>query len=187
MDTLFHEGGHAAHFANMMQKDAILNTEYLPQSTVRAETQSMFLDTMCSSIERKMRYAKNNDGEAYPFDLYEKKIRKLHIIAGKRLLSIAAVVKFEQTVYTMPAEELTEERVLQLAKDLSLTYFDYTTPSLRILTVPHLYARNSAAYYHSYGMAELALAQWREYFYEKYDYIVDNPAVGKEMMALWQW
>src|SRR5215472_3877424 len=34
--------------------------------------------------------------------------------------------------------------------------------------------------------AELALEQWRDYFYEKYDYIVDNPSVGKEMREVWK-
>ncbi len=58
-NTLFHEGGHAAHFSNMEQQDMILNTEYAPMGVAWAETQSMFCDTIFSSIERRTRYAKN--------------------------------------------------------------------------------------------------------------------------------
>src|SRR2546430_1503301 len=54
------------------------------------------------------------------------------------------------------------------------------------LAVPHIYSSDSSAYYHAYGLAELALEQWREYFYEKYGYIVDNPSVGKEMREVWR-
>ena len=65
----------------MVQEDIILNTEYAPMSVSRAETQSMFLDTMFSSIERKMRYAKNVDGESYPRTLYEKQVKKMRPLA----------------------------------------------------------------------------------------------------------
>ncbi len=177
--TLFHEWGHAAHFSNMEQKDVILNTEYPPQWVAWAETQSMFLDTMFSSIERKMRYATSLEGEKYPFDLYEKKVRKLHILSGLGMLSIASVVKFEEILYTTKEENLTEDFVLDLAKELSSKYFDYSEQSLRILTVPHIYSRSSSAYYHGYGMAELGLQQIRDYFYDKDGFIVDNPNVSK--------
>jgi hypothetical protein len=33
----------------------------------------------------------------------------------------------------------------------------------------------------------LGVHQWREYFYNKYGYIVDNPKVGKEMMKIWKY
>ena len=41
--------------------------------------------------------------------------------------------------------------------------------------------------YHGYGLAQVALAQWREYFYQKYNYIVDNKNVGREMAQTWKW
>src|SRR5579863_1506573 len=44
-NTLFHEGGHAAHLLNTQEREVILNTEYFPASTAWDETQSMFLDT----------------------------------------------------------------------------------------------------------------------------------------------
>ncbi len=88
-------------------------------------------------------------------------------------------MKFEQELYTANEEDLTPEWVISLAKFLSLKYFNYSQADLWILTVPHIYAWSSSAYYHGYGMATMALHQFRNYFHEKYGYIVDNPAVGK--------
>ncbi len=184
-NTLFHEGGHAAHFANMAQKDVILNTEYAPMGVAWAETQSMFCDTIFSSIERKTRYAKNAEWNYYPFELFERKVKKLHKIASRSILSIAAIVKFEQELYTANEEDLTPEWVIGLAKFLSLKYFNYSQSDLWILTVPHIYCWTSSAYYHGYGMAEMALYQFREYFHEKYGYIVDNAEVGK-LLTKWR-
>ncbi len=178
-NTLFHEGGHAAHFSNMEQQDMILNTEYAPMGVAWAETQSMFCDTIFSSVERRTRYAKNTEWKPYPFELFERKVRKLHKIASRSILSIAAIVKFEQELYTANEEDLTPEWVISLAKFLSLKYFGYSQADLWILTVPHIYAWSSSAYYHGYGMATMALHQFRNYFHEKYGYIVDNPVVGE--------
>ncbi len=183
--TLFHEGWHAAHFSNMNQQDIVLNTEYPPQSTARAETQSMFLDTMFSSIERKTRYAKTLDGKDYPFELYEKKVKKLHKVSGGGILSIASVVKFEEILYTTDENKLTEKFVLDLAEKVWLDYFDYSEPTLWILTVPHIYSRSNSCNYHGYGMATLWLTQIRKYFYDKDWYIVDNPNIGK-VLTKWR-
>ena len=56
-----------------------------------------------------------------------------------------------------------------------------------LLEVPHIYSGDSACSYHGYGLAVLALSQWREYFYKKYGYIVDNPNIGKEMSEVWKY
>ena len=42
LNTLFHEGGHAAHFANITQNAPCFSQEYPPTSMSYAETQSMF-------------------------------------------------------------------------------------------------------------------------------------------------
>ena len=49
INTLFHEGGHAAHFANVVQNSPCFSQEYPPTSMAYAETQSMFCDS-CSPI-----------------------------------------------------------------------------------------------------------------------------------------
>jgi len=182
--TLFHEGGHAAHFLNFEQIDVCLNHEYPPMSTALAESQSMFLDTIFDSIEWRTRYAKNTDGKVYPLELWERKLRRLHVLSPLGLSSIIAVANFEKKIYE--EKNLTEARVIALAKQTAKKYFDYSEDSLWLLDVPHIYSWESTCSYHGYGLAELALAQWREYFYKKYGYIVDNPNIGKEMTKVWQ-
>ncbi len=184
MTTLFHEGGHAAHLLNSEQRDVAVNHEYPPASTGWDETQSMFLDTLFSSIEWRMRYAKNKAGQPYPFDLFKRKVQKLNFLAPLDLMSIMSVANFEKNIYE--AKDLTEEKVLKIARAISKKYYDRSEESLSLLNVPHIYSWESICSYHAYGLAEMSLAQWREYFYKKYGYIVDNPNIGKEMSAVWK-
>jgi Zn-dependent oligopeptidase len=184
LETLFHEGGHCAHFLNSDNKDVCVNHEYAPCTISWAETQSQFLDTVSSSIEWKTRYAKNAAGETYPFELFERKVRALHPLRPLSMMHICRIVFFEKEVYE--CKNITKEFVIETAKKIFKKVTDLSEDSLAILNTPHLYAWNSSAYYHGYGLADLCLEQWREYFFKKYGYIVDNPNVGKEMMKVWK-
>ncbi len=183
-NTLFHEGGHAAHFLNCEQKDVCLNHEYAPMTAGWAETQSMFIDTLFSSIEWKIRYAEDANGEHYPFELFERKVKKLNILKPSRILSIIYVATFEREVYEL--QNPSTEQVIEIAKRNYRKFYDMSEDSLSALNIPHIYAWESSCSYHGYGLAEIALSQWREYFYKKYGYIVDNPQIGKEMKKVWQ-
>lgn len=183
-NTLFHEGGHAAHLLNSQQIDICVNHEYPPTSTSWAETQSMFLDTLFSSVEWSSRYAKNLQGKTYPFDLYERKVEKLHVIRPLDLSGIMFVANFEKEIYE--TKKLDQQKVVAIAKKNFKKYFERSEDSLLALNIPHIYSWQSSAAYHCYGLAELTLSQWREYFYKKYGYIVDNPHVGKEMKKVWE-
>lgn len=181
--TLFHEGAHAADRLNSEQVETCLNTEWPPASIAWAETHSQFSDTMLSSIEWRTRYAKNKNGEPYPFDLFERQARKLRILAPMDLYGIMYISEFEKRIYE--EKNLTPEKAIEIAKAMHRKYQNMGEDSLWALSVPHIYEWISSAYYHAYGLSELALMQWRKYFYEKYGYIVDNPAIGKEMRAVW--
>ncbi len=183
MHTLFHEGGHAADRLNSTETEICINTEYPPASTAWAETQSMFLDTMFSSIEWKTRYAKNQKGEAYPFELFERKINKLGILSPTTMNSVHSVMEFEKRVYELKA--ITTEKVVAIAKQVAKKFYDYEVDTVSLLNVPHIYSWESACSYHGYGLAELGLEQWRDYFYKKYGHIVDNQNIGKEMAKVW--
>jgi oligoendopeptidase F len=181
--TLFHEGGHAAHMLNVEQPDVCVNHEYSPMSMAWAETQSMFLDTIVSSIEWRTRYALNKKGKSYPFDLFKRKVEKLNPIRPLGLNIIMFVANFEKEIYE--TKHLTSDNVKDLAKKNYKKYFAYSEDSLMALNIPHIYSFESSASYHGYGLADLALEQWRDYFFKKYGYIVDNPNVGKEMAKVW--
>ena len=184
-NTLFHEGGHAAHLLNTEETEACVNNEYPPASTAWDETQSMFLDSMLGSIEWTTRYAKNTTGEIYPFSLFEREVKKLRPLAPLDMNSIASVMNFERAIYE--EKNLTEKKLLTIAKNVYLKFTDNEVPSLRMLSIPHIYSWESSCSYQGYGLAQLAVYQWREYFYKKYGFIVDNKAVGKEMRAMWKY
>jgi len=182
--TLFHEGGHAAHILNSDMQDVCVNNEYPPASTAWAETQSMFMDTIFSSIEWKHRYAKNKNGEPYPFDLFKRKLEKLHVFRPLGMMSIISVMNFEKEIFE--TKNLTKEKVIAIARKTRNKFSAFQTNSLNLLAISHIYSWSSTCSYHGYGLAELALTQWRSYFFKKYGYIVDNPNVGKEMMNVWK-
>jgi hypothetical protein len=159
----------------MDQQDVILNTEYPPASTAWAETQSMFMDSVMSSIEYRTLYARNSDGEYFPREQFETRVRKLHPLAGRRMMSIAAMVQFERQIYT--STDLTTDKVLDIANGVSLNYFSHSTPLPRPLLAVHPFNWESACSYHGYGMADLAVYQYREFFFERDGYVLDNPQV----------
>jgi oligoendopeptidase F len=181
--TLFHEGGHAAHFLNMDQTENCLNSEYPPATSPWAEAQSMFLDSVFSSTEWRTRYAKNKKGQAYPFSIFERKVRKLHALSPLDLHSVMMVSNFERSIYE--AKNLTTKEVIKIAKRVYRKYTDRSFDSVSLLNVPHIYQTESSASYHGYGLAMLAVNQWRAYFYKKYGYIVDNKNIGKEITKVW--
>ena len=145
----------------------------------------MFIDTLFSSIEWKTRYALDKEGDAYPLELFKAKEEKLNLLKPMHILSIIFVTTFEREVYEL--ENPTAEKIIELAKTNYKKFYDLSEDSVRVLSIPHIYAWESSCSYHGYGLAEIALSQWREYFYKKYGYIVDNPKVGKEMKKTWQW
>lgn len=57
LDTLLHEGGHAAHFANIEQNSPFFSQERAPMSVAYAENQSMFLDSFGKDAAWLGRYA----------------------------------------------------------------------------------------------------------------------------------
>ncbi len=182
--TLFHEGGHAAHLLNAEEKEVVLNHEYPPATASWDETQSMFMDTAFNSIEWKHRYAKDSQGNSYPLELFERKVRKLAPLRPMDLNGIIFVSTYEKEIYE--ARKLDSATVLKIAKKNFKKFYDRSTESIYVLDIPHIYSWESSGAYHGYGLAELALSQWREYFYKKYEYIVDNPRVGKEMTRVWK-
>ena len=182
-NTLFHEGGHAAHLLNSEQTEACVNNEYPPASTAWDETQSMFLDSLLSSVEWTTRYAKDIQGKKYPFSLFQREVRKLHRLNPLSMNGITSVMAFEKAVYE--EKNLTEERLLEIAKTTYKKYSGSTYDSVRLLGIPHIYSWESACSYHGYGLAQLAVSQWRSYFFKKYEFIVDNPKVGNELRKMW--
>lgn len=184
-DTCAHEGWHAADWAGSDQKQVCLNTEFPPRSTALSETSSMFCEDIMQSPEWKFRYAKDSAGNRYPFELYERKKRQTSVREPHEWHSIWQHSAFERAVYE--EVNLTKERLLELAKESVRKYHDYSEDSHWFLNRIHLYTWDDACSYHGYGLAALAVEQLKEFFFNKYGFILDNSAIGEDMAVLWSY
>lgn len=95
-----------------------------------------------------------------------------------------AVPYFERRLYELPEDDLTPEKVLELAAQVELD-IQGMRAARPLMSVPHILSDESAAYYHGYVLAEMSVHQTRKYFEEKYGYIVDNPNVGKDLAEVY--
>jgi len=178
INTLFHEGGHAAHFANVTQNSPCFSQEFAPTSMAYAETQSMFCDSLLGDADWLKRYACNAQGEPIPDALIHARIQTTQPFAAFGERGILVVPYFERALYQMSDEELTSERVLALARDTELRILGVAVGPRPMLGIPHLLNQESAASYHGYLLANMAVYQTRAYFERTFGYLTDNPAIG---------
>jgi hypothetical protein len=182
INTLFHEGGHAAHFANVVQNSPCFSQEYAPTSMAYAETQSMFCDSLLSDADWLMRYAKTPGGGAIPPSLILERIATTQPMRAFDARSIAVVPYFEAALYRMSDDELTAEVVLELARATETRVLGIESPR-PLLAIPHLLNQESAASYQGYLLALMAVAQTRAHFLDEFGFLTDNPAIGPVLSA----
>jgi len=178
-ETLFHEGGHAAHFANVDMPAPCYAQEFAPTSVAFAEVQSMFLDSILGDADWQTRYAANKAGEPMPFELIQKAIAANQPFASFMIRSMLAVPYAERAIYEIPDEELSAERVVEVIRDAERRLTLLPGGSTRAtLSIPHLLAGESSAYYHGYVMALVGVHQTRAFFRQRDGYLMDNPKIG---------
>ncbi len=175
--TLFHEGGHAAHFANVVQQAPCFSQEYAPTSMAYAETQSMFCDSLLDDADWLRRYACDADGQPMPEAVIHARVASLQPMLAFEKRMLAVVPCFESALYQMSDEALTPEAVLALARQTERRVLGMESPR-PLLAIPHLLNQESAAAYQGYLLAEMAVAQTRAFFLERDGYLTDNPAIG---------
>jgi len=106
--------------------------------------------------------------------------------------AMLAVPYFEKRLYEFPDDQVTAERILQLADDVERDV--ELGPSPRpLLSVPHPLSDESSAYYHGYVLAEMAVLQTRAALAEKLAggsenvaALVDDPRVGEALLEYWE-
>ncbi len=182
INTLFHEGGHAAHFANVVQNSPCFSQEYAPTSMAYAETQSMFCDSLVSDADWLMRYATTADGRAIPPALIMERIASSQPMRAFDARSIAVVPYFESALYQMSDDDLTPDAVLRLARETERRVLGVESPR-PLLAIPHLLNQESAASYQGYLLALMAVSQTRAHFLGELGYLTDNPAIGPALAA----
>jgi Zn-dependent oligopeptidase len=187
-ETLFHEGGHAAHFANVDMPAPCFSQEFAPTSVAFAETQSMFLDSLLEDADWQARYARTAKDEPMPFALAEKAIRAGQPYASWSQRAMIAVCYGERAIYEIPDKELSAERVLAeiRKKERELLFVEEGAPR-PTLSVPHLLSGESSAYYHGYTLALMAVHQTRAFFRERDGHLMDNRKIGPDLRrAYWE-
>lgn len=186
INTLFHEGGHAAHFANVTMNAPCFSQEFAPTSMAYAETQSMFCDSLLGDADWLKQYAKNAQGEALPDSVIQAMIRSRQPFKAYEERSILLVPYFERALYQLSDDQLTAGAVLQLARDTERTILGINCSPRPLLAIPHLLSDESACSYQGYLLAHMAVYQTRAFFTEQYGYLTDNPNIGP-MLAKCYW
>jgi hypothetical protein len=182
INTLFHEGGHAAHFANVAQNAPCFSQEYAPTSMAYAETQSMFCDSLLGDADWLERYARNAQGEVVPEALIHDRVASSQPMRAFDERSIAVVPYFESALYRLPDAALTSEAVLALARATELRVLGIESPR-PMLAIPHLLNQESAASYQGYLLAHMAVYQTRAFFLRRDGFLTDNAAIGPALAA----
>ena len=142
-----------------------------------AETQSMFCDSLLEDADWLSRYARSIEGRPMPTELIRKRIERSQPYRAFEERMILVVPYFERALYAFPDSELTAERVLALARETELRILGVESHR-PLLAIPHLLNQESAASYHGYLLANMAVYQTRAWFLREYGFITDNPAVG---------
>lgn len=178
INTLFHEGGHAAHFANVKLNAPCFSQEFAPTSMAYAETQSMFCDSLLNDADWLKQYAYNAKGEIIPDSLIKALIDAKQPFKAYQERSILVVPYFEWAVYSCDENTLTPESVTQLARETEQRILGLQVSPRPLLAIPHLLSQEAACSYQGYLLAHMAVYQTRAFFTEKFGYLTDNPHIG---------
>lgn len=95
-----------------------------------------------------------------------------------------AVPFFERAIYELPEDEVTPERIINLSYEIE-TSIQGTRATRPLLSVPHILADESAAYYHGYVLAEMSVHQTRKHFLKIYGSLTDNEMIGRDLTEVY--
>ncbi len=180
-ETLFHEGGHAAHFSNILSDAPCFSHEFAPTSVAYAETQSMFMDSLLGDADWRVRYACDEDGRVMPMELIELALREQQPFRAWHMRAMLTIPFAERVLYELPEASLRPDRVIEEMRRVERELQGLSAGVRPVLAVPHLLEGESSAYYHGYILAEMAVQQTRRFFLERDGHLVDNPKVGPDL------
>lgn len=184
-ETLFHEGGHAAHFSNMLMGAPCFSQEFAPTSAAFAETQSMFLDSLIGDADWLTRYGRDEEGNPTPWEVIEKSIRLSQPARTMFLRSLMMICYAEKALYEMKDEELTPENIMATFIDIERRLGILNRCPRPTLAVPHLLLGEASCIYHGYVLALAGVAQTRHYFLDRYGYLTDNAEIGPRLREIY--
>lgn len=106
------------------------------------------------------------EGNPIPWDLVEEKFRASHPYAVFQLRGMITIPFFEKALYELQEDDVTPESILDLADKVDNEIMG-GAPGRPIMSVPHILADESSAYYHGYVLAEMSVHQTRAHFLKK--------------------
>jgi len=178
INTLFHEGGHAAHFANVKMNAPCFSQEFAPTSMAYAETQSMFCDSLLTDADWLKQYALDEQGNAVPDQVIKAMIDAKQPFKAYEERSILVVPYFERALYQLHDDDLNAETITKLARSTEKRILGLKCSPRPLMAIPHLMSDEAACAYHGYLLAHMAVYQTRAFFTQKYGYLTDNPEIG---------
>jgi hypothetical protein len=182
-ETLFHEGGHAAHFANIDMPAPCFAQEFAPQfGGDGRDAEHVPRQPARRSRTGRRATPSTRDGAPMPRELILKGIEIAQPMAAWNVRAMCSVCYAERALYEIPDGELTPERVLREMRAIEerLLFLEGGSPR-PTLAVPHLLSGESSAYYHGYVLAEMAVQQTRDFFRRRDGHLVDNPRIGPDL------
>ncbi|KAG9394360.1 Peptidase M3A/M3B [Carpediemonas membranifera] len=174
INTVLHEAGHCAHFANIMMPAPCFAQEFL-MSVAYAETQSMFMDSLISDGDWMHLVA------GIPIELIKENIEAKQPFAALSLRSMLTIPFAERAIYELPDAELTPDNVIRLIREVETRLLGGLESARPVLSMPHLLSNESSAYYHAYVLAMCGVEQTRRFFLDRDGHIFMNPKVGPEV------
>ncbi|OAN11474.1 peptidase M3 [Photobacterium jeanii] len=178
INTLFHEGGHAAHFSNMKMNAPCFSQEFAPTSMAYAETQSMFCDSLLGDGDWLKLYAHDEQGNPVPDAVIKALVDSRQPFRSFMERSLLVVPYFERALYQLDEAQLTPAAVTQLAREMEHKILGLACSPRPLMAIPHLLSDEAACSYQGYLLANMAVYQTRAYFTEKFGYLTDNPEIG---------
>lgn len=175
LQTLFHEGGHAAHFSNIFMPAPCFSQEFAPTSVAYAETQSMFCDSLVADADWRARYA------GVPRELIDEAITRKQRFAANGVRMLLVVPYVERMLYELADSELDAQTILKRTREIERDLLFLSESPRPTLSIPHLISGDSSAYYHGYVLAEMAVQQTRDFFLSRDGFLLDNPRVGPDL------
>ncbi|WCM22852.1 M3 family metallopeptidase [Paraburkholderia bryophila] len=178
LNVLFHEAGHAAHYANVTRNSPCFSQEFAPSSPALLEAQAKFFDALPADPCWMRRYATDAAGKPMPEEAIRARVDTRQAFLAYMERRDLVPTYFEWALYDMDDAQRTPDSVLELARSVTKRILGVAGHTNYVLATPHPIYHDIAVYYHGYLLAKMAAAQTRDYLIRSLGYIVDNPAVG---------
>lgn len=178
LNVLFHEAGHAAHYANVLRNSPCFSQEFAPSSPALLEAQAKFFDALPSDPCWMRRYAMDAAGKPMPEEAIRARVETRQAFLAYSERRDLVPTYFEWALYNMDDAQRTPDSILDLARSVTMRILGVAGHTNYVLATPHPIYHDIAVYYHGYLLAKMAAAQTRAYLTQSLGYIVDNPAVG---------